>query len=700
MANGSITSNEFNNGCKFEVRWTQIEYPESLYSVLKFDLYFYTPRAGVTIYNPSGYLDLIDSRQTSIVSTSYTNLAVHFDTVAADEDTPITFNSVGYHKIEGYTTYATKRDWRSMYHVAESSAFKIQHYSSGSPKSFYKLEPAYPYSQFLVNLGHNGSYPTDQATVTFGTNSIVLDAFEDSDDSGSTTASKPSTIICSDAYIGDNAKITITANENFVKHTVTYAFGNLQGTIVTQSSQLALSWEIPYEFINEIPTGASHGTCYLTCVTYDSLGQLIGTTTTTFIARMDVNAEAPTFNPIIVDSNHQTVALTGDENIFIRYYSDASITIGAVGKAGATIASQSANCAGKTINTASGVISKVESATFDLTATDNRGATSKTTINKILIPYTRISCNVFELNMATDGTLTFVVQGNYYNDSFGATSNKLTVEYKINDGEYITVDSSNIEITGHNYEARVTVTGLNYRESYSVEAIATDKLSSAGYDNIYTITGQSIFDWGKEDFNFNVPVSMQGSLEMAVDQGIYGNGGEPYEALMPRDSSGNTTLGRGGYQQETGRTIIYGNAVDIIAHEGVTVNGKTIAGHVDKILWSGVNQMGSGTSINLSDAISAQASGIVLVFSLYRNNAAEDVSINSFFVSKKEIELLSGAPHTFLMAINAGFSNIGAKYLYIYDNSIEGHEGNTISGTNSGITFNNSSYVLRYVIGV
>lgn len=699
MANGSITSNEFNNGCKLEVRWTQIQYPESLYSVLKFDLYFYTPRAGVTIYNPSGYLDLVDSRQSSIVSTSYTNLAVHFDTVAADEDTPITFNSAGYHKLEGYTTYATKRDWRSMYHVAESYAFHIQHYSSGSPKSFYKLEPAYPYSQFHVNLGHNGSYPTDQETITFGTNSITLDVLEGSaeDTGGSTTASKPSTIICSDTYLGDYAKITITANESFVKHTVTYTFGDLKGTIVAQSSQLALSWEVPYEFINEIPTGASHGTCTLACVTYDSLGQLIGTTTTTFIARMDVNAEAPTFNPVIVDSNHQTLELTGNEDIFIRYYSDASISIGAVGKAGATIASQSANCAGKTINTAHGVISKVESATFDLTATDNRGATSKTTINKILIPYTRISCNVFELNMATDGTLTFVVQGNYYNDSFGATSNKLTVEYKINDGEYVSVDAHDIEITGHNYEARVTVSGLNYRATYSVEAVATDKLSSAGYDNVYTITGRSIFDWGKEDFNFNVPVSMQDDLSLAADKGIFGVGGEPIEALVPLDSTGNTVLGRGNYLRGNGNTLIYGRNVDIMAHEDVTINGKSLINN--RLLWEGGLMMSAGHTANLNENISDQKNGIVLVFSLYRNGAAEDVSINSFFISKKEVELLPGAPHFFLLGINAGFSSLAGKYIYIHDDKLVGHEGNDDVGS-SVISFNNSSYVLRYVIGV
>jgi hypothetical protein len=57
---------------------------------------------------------------------------------------------------------------------------------------------------------------------------------------------------------------------------------------------------------------------------------------------------------------------------------------------------------------------------------------------------------------------------------------------------------------------------------------------------------------------------------------------------------------------------------------------------------------------------------------------------------------------TFPLIINAGFSVIGAKYLYInYDSSvIAGHETNTSSGSNSGITFDNTKFVLRYVFGV
>ena len=70
----------------------------------------------------------------------------------------------------------------------------------------------------------------------------------------------------------------------------------------------------------------------------------------------------------------------------------------------------------------------------------------------------------------------------------------------------------------------------------------------------------------------------------------------------------------------------------------------------------------------------------------------------SFFVPKY-IAAVDGG-QTFIMGADAGFSAVCAKYLYIYDRKIDGHATNTASGTNNGITFDNSQFVLRYVIGV
>ena len=60
-----------------------------------------------------------------------------------------------------------------------------------------------------------------------------------------------------------------------------------------------------------------------------------------------------------------------------------------------------------------------------------------------------------------------------------------------------------------------------------------------------------------------------------------------------------------------------------------------------------------------------------------------------------------GCGHTFLITNDGTFSLFATKYLYIHNTKIVGNDVNNASGTgNCGITYNNSAFVLRYVIGV
>lgn len=124
--------------------------------------------------------------------------------------------------------------------------------------------------------------------------------------------------------------------------------------------------------------------------------------------------------------------------------------------------------------------------------------------------------------------------------------------------------------------------------------------------------------------------------------------------------------------------------------------------HEPAILWGGDLTSGmymtDGHTANLTEAVSAQRHGIILVFSAY--NGADDTNYNweCFFVPK-QLVALSTSGHTFILG-RGKFTYTGTKYLYIYDTYIKGHADNNASGTNNGITFNNAKFVLRYVIGV
>ena len=121
-----------------------------------------------------------------------------------------------------------------------------------------------------------------------------------------------------------------------------------------------------------------------------------------------------------------------------------------------------------------------------------------------------------------------------------------------------------------------------------------------------------------------------------------------------------------------------------------------------KLLWTGGMYMTEGHKITLSEPVSAQPSGIVLVFSRYANGAVADTNFNNFFISKAVVREKPGIGHMFALFATPTFEMAAGKYLYINDTTITGHANNDATGTSAttGITYANNAFVLRYVIGV
>jgi hypothetical protein len=130
------------------------------------------------------------------------------------------------------------------------------------------------------------------------------------------------------------------------------------------------------------------------------------------------------------------------------------------------------------------------------------------------------------------------------------------------------------------------------------------------------------------------------------------------------------------------------------------INGIEFSGK-NKTLWSGVYYMNSSQTATLSEAVSAQANGIVLVFSRYSASTAQNYHFNMHYVPKEAIADHGGCGFTFTMTTDGSFSVYATKYLYIHNTKIVGNDNNTASGTgNCGIVYNNGGFVLRYVYGV
>lgn len=334
--------------------------------------------------------------------------------------------------------------------------------------------------------------------VTSGSKSVALD-----------TIPRASSISCTTANIESNPTITISRASSSFTHTVTYRFGNLTGTIATKTSSTSItSWTIPASFYEQIPN-AKEGWGTLTCYTYSG-NTLIGTSPCDLYATTDETKCKPTVSGSVVDSNNATIALTGNPEILVRYASKARCSMTALlNKSAGSIKTTTIN------NTAvsNGVleIPNVGINTFDFYAMDSREYFNSYKVVKStaqFISYIPLTNDAtIQRNDPTSGAATLTIEGNYFAGSFGATSNSLTVKYRQGgSNSYISVTP---KISNNKYSATVDLTGFDYTKSFGFEVVVSDRITTIS-KTLTLQKGIPVFDWGEEDFNFNVPVTING----------------------------------------------------------------------------------------------------------------------------------------------------------------------------------------------
>lgn len=234
----------------------------------------------------------------------------------------------------------------------------------------------------------------------------------------------------------------------------------------------------------------------------------------------------PTIEPTVKDVNPKTLAITNDENIFIRYHSNAEVSVNAKAYKNASITARKVICGSQNIATDAGVISNVDSGNFVFSATDNRGNTVSDSKQVTFIEYIKLTCDLLAKPPTTDGDLSFAISGNYYDNSFGTADNELIVEYcySENGGEYSNwTELDGVTFTDNKYSVSVVAEGLDYRSSYVVKARARDKLMEVQTES-KSLKAIPVCDWGENDFNFNVPLNIQGEplYDYVVEQGVSG----------------------------------------------------------------------------------------------------------------------------------------------------------------------------------
>ena len=220
---------------------------------------------------------------------------------------------------------------------------------------------------------------------------------------------------------------------------------------------------------------------------------------------MTITNANPTISANIKDIGTASTALTGDANKIIKGLNYISAAATVTVKKGASLKKLTIENGGEVIN-GSGSFVNVESATFVVTATDSRGYTTTQTVNKTLIDYIPLTCNLVAGKPNAQGEMSIRVHGNYFNNTFGKETNTLQVQfrYKTDNADYGEwINATETGVSGNAYDTTIDITGLDYREAYTFQARAIDKaLSRASAEK--RVKAIPVFDWGENDFQFNV----------------------------------------------------------------------------------------------------------------------------------------------------------------------------------------------------
>lgn len=369
---------------------------------------------------------------------------------------------------------------------------------------------------FSGNIPHNsdgtktiameGSFTTLSSYISGGSVSAVVTL---------PTIARASAITAEDAAIEDTARVTVSRYAAGFTHSIQWQFGDLSGYLAqdgsmvdgeTVFSQTQLDVALPESFYEQIPD-APDGVCTLTCRTYQG-SDFIGESTCDFAVRADRSLCSPTVSGTVEDCDPATLALTGNKYILVSGRSDALCTVTAQAKNGASI----------TQLTDPHIIEDIATGTVQFAATDSRGYTATYGVTLPLIPYISLSCDAsVKRTDPTSGNAVLTLSGQCYLGSFGAVDNALTITCRAGEQTWTVTPTVGID---NSYYTTVTLGGLDYTQAHTLTITAADCLDTVN-TTVTVQKGQPVFDWGEGDFQFHVPVGIQGDpvADFVIEQG-------------------------------------------------------------------------------------------------------------------------------------------------------------------------------------
>lgn len=257
---------------------------------------------------------------------------------------------------------------------------------------------------------------------------------------------------------------------------------------------------------------------------------------------------------------------------------------------------------------------------------------------------------------------------------------------------------------GDKFAIKPQFNGTDDENYLAIFGAVGDAGTNPDLEGLLTITGKSGHVWTKGNIvssglmqaytgfysrnagSVNVAV---GNSTLVIKQALSNDDGTPQNGVV---------LEYGNSTSWSGQLLITDNANDGIWfngwYNGTRGTWKKLA-FEDYVknqdtIWQGDYQMGENETINLSQKISAQKTGIVLIFSGYSNGTVQNNNHTSYFIPRRFVGLYAGGGVVIPVGEAGGVK--GAKYIYVYDDHLTGNANNTSDS--------NNKWVLTAVVGV
>lgn len=622
----------------------------------------------------------------------------------------------GWLKIDG-TTY----DFTSSFNTGQST--------SGSQTLFTKTVNITHASDGKKTLSCSASYTSgvSSGTVTASASKTL------------TTIPRASSLTAGNGTLGVEQTITINVAATGFKHRVTYKCGSVQAYIAGSSSTFttatSVKWTPPISLASQNTTGTSlSATLYV--YTYTSEGTRIGTTTKTITLSIP-SSVVPSISKITLSEASSTVPSGYG---YVKGHSKLKVVTTSAGIYGSTIKTvsvkfDSVTYSGSSITT--NTLRYSGTRTVTVTVTDSRGRKATGTASANVQDYSEPVINSFTVvRCKADGSLD--EQGEYmlisYNASITALGNKnaknFTVRYKKSSETNYTekIISATAYSVGGSLDPIPADSGSSYNVSFDVSDTFATVTKNLMLSTAFTIlnfkadgTGIGVGKVSEESDLFDVDFKVR--FNNGVVQPILEEGTNLNDLVTPNTYtlknavsadyincpilSGTGTLKTEtcGEEGQLHQIVTVASKTNPLTFErfyyqgawGEWVNTSNFSG---SLLWSGALYMIDTQTITLSQKISEQPNGIVLVFSEYEGGEEKNYMFQHKFIPKYTVSAHSGVGHC-IMLCNNTLNVLAAKYLYIADDTIKGHANNNATGTaTSGVVYTNNRFVLRYVIGV